>query len=66
MRTTITIPEIAQRLGIGEDAVYGMLDANQIPHIRHGRRYIVSRAAFTRWEETLGEASYCASRNHAA
>jgi len=66
MRTTITIPEIAQHLGIGEDAVYEMLDSNEIPHIRHGRRYIVSRAAFTRWETTLGEESYCEHRNPAA
>ena len=65
-RTTITVPEIAAHLGIGEDTVYEMLDANEIPHIRHGRRFIVSRAAFTRWEQTLGEESYCHNRNLAA
>ena len=65
-RTTITVPEIAVRLGLGEDMVYEMLDANEIPHIRHGRRYIVSRAAFARWEQTLGEESYCQTRNRAA
>ncbi len=63
LRTTITVPEIAERLGLGEETVYEMLDANEIPHIRHGRRYVISRAAFLRWEDTIGEDSYRATRN---
>jgi len=42
-----------------------MLDANEIPHIRHGRRYVISRAAFLRWEDTIGEDSYRSTRNEA-
>ena len=55
LRTTITVPEISERLGICEETVYEMLKAREIPNIRHGRRYIVSRAAFERWEQTIGE-----------
>lgn len=64
-RTTISVPEIADRLGLGEETVYEMLDGNEIPHIRHGRRYVISRAAFLRWEDTIGEDSYRTSRNEA-
>jgi excisionase family DNA binding protein len=53
-RTTICVAEICERLGIGEHQVYQMLKDNIIPNIRYGRRYIVSRAAFERWEQSIG------------
>jgi excisionase family DNA binding protein len=56
-RTTITVPEISERLGICEDTIYEMLRSKAIPNIRRGRRYIVSRAAFEHWEQTIGEDS---------
>jgi excisionase family DNA binding protein len=55
MRTTITIPEISERLGICEETVYDMLRDRKIPNIRYGRRFIVSRTAYERWEATIGE-----------
>jgi len=55
LRTTLTVPEIAQRLGVCAPKVYQMLADGIIPHVRHGRKYIVSRAAFERWEQSLGE-----------
>jgi len=61
-RTTITVPEISDRLGICEETVYEMLRSKEIPNMRHGRRYIVSRAAFQRWEQTIGEDSRTASK----
>jgi excisionase family DNA binding protein len=54
-RTTITVPEIAERLGICTKAIYEMLKDHQIPNIRHGHRFIISRAAYERWESTIGE-----------
>ena len=56
MRTTITVPEISKRLGICEETVYDMLKDGAIPNIRYGRRFIVSRLAYERWEATIGEA----------
>ena len=55
MRTTITVPEISERLGICEETIYDMLRSHDIPNIRHGHRFIISRAAYERWEATIGE-----------
>jgi excisionase family DNA binding protein len=55
MRTTITVPEISERLGICEETVYDMLRDGSIPNIRYGRRFIISRVAYERWESTIGE-----------
>jgi excisionase family DNA binding protein len=52
--TTITIPEIADRLDVCEETVYQMLKAHEIPNLRHGHRFIVSRAAYEKWEATIG------------
>jgi len=55
MRTTITVPEISERIGICEETIYEMLRSRVIPNIRYGRRFIISRNAFERWEATIGE-----------
>ncbi|MBZ5636359.1 MAG: helix-turn-helix domain-containing protein [Acidobacteriia bacterium] len=52
--TTITTPEIAQRLGLSEETVYGMLKAGEIPNIRRRHLFIVSRTAYEQWEATIG------------
>jgi len=44
--TTITVPEIAQRLGVCAETVYGMLKSKEIPNIRYGHRFIISRKAY--------------------
>ncbi len=50
----MSIPEIAHRLAIGRVAVYGMLGQGILPGIRPGRRWIVTRHAYERWEQTCG------------
>jgi excisionase family DNA binding protein len=50
----ISVPEIAQRLGVGRLAVYTMLEQCIIPGIRLGRRWIVTRHAYEQWERTCG------------
>jgi hypothetical protein len=34
-----------------------MLRDRTIPNLRYGRRFIISRLAFERWEATIGEAT---------
>ena len=53
--TTITIPEIAERLDVCEETVYDLCKRHVIPSIRPGRRFIISRAAYEKWEATIGE-----------
>jgi len=53
----MTIQEIAERLAIGELAVYRMLREGQIPGIRVGKRWLVTRYAYQQWERTCGMAS---------
>jgi excisionase family DNA binding protein len=50
----ISVPEIAERLGIGRGAVYAMLERGIIPGIRVGRRWIITRHAYQEWERTCG------------
>jgi excisionase family DNA binding protein len=50
----ITIEEIADRLSIGRLAVYALLERKEIPAIRLGRRWIVTRYAYENWERTCG------------
>jgi len=53
--TTITVPEISDRLGVCEETVYLMLKMKKIPNIRQGHRFIISRAAYEHWEATIGQ-----------
>lgn len=50
----ISVPEIARRLKIGRLAVYAMLEQHVIPGVRLGRRWIITRFAYERWERTCG------------
>jgi excisionase family DNA binding protein len=52
--TTITIPEIADRLGVCEETVYDLCKRHIIPSIRPGRRFIMSRTACEKWEASIG------------
>jgi excisionase family DNA binding protein len=61
--TTITIPEIADRLDVCEETVYDLCKRHVIPSIRPGRRFIISRAAFEKWEATIGEKPFDVHRN---
>jgi excisionase family DNA binding protein len=50
----MTVSEIAQRLAIGKMAVYRMLDEKIIPAVRVGKRWVVTRKAFAKWEDSCG------------
>ncbi len=53
-KRTYTVPEAAERLGIGRTAAYEAARAGQIPTIRIGKRILVPIAAL---EQLLGETS---------
>lgn len=55
------VTEIAARLALDETTIYRMLEARQIPAIRSGRLWIVTRAAFEIWERTCGQSNMMAS-----
>jgi hypothetical protein len=42
---------------VGRLAVYALLDRGEIPAIRLGRRWIVTRHAYEQWERTCGTKS---------
>ena len=50
----LTVDEIARDLAINRDTVYDMLKRKQIPGIRAGRIWIITRHAYGRWKETCG------------
>ena len=44
-RLTVTVEECAALLGISRASAYQGIERNEIPHIRIGRRIIISRIA---------------------
>jgi excisionase family DNA binding protein len=50
----MTVPEIAGRLAVGQMAVYRMLEEKIISAVRVGKRWVVTRKAFEKWEESCG------------
>jgi excisionase family DNA binding protein len=50
----MSVAEIAERLAVGEMAIYRMLDERIIPAVRVGKRWLVTRKAFEKWEENCG------------
>jgi excisionase family DNA binding protein len=54
LTSRMTVPEIAGRLALGEMAVYRMLEEKIIPAVRVGKRWVVTRKAFEKWEESCG------------
>jgi excisionase family DNA binding protein len=47
-RSTMSVDEAGQRLGISRNAAYQAVREGQIPSIRIGRRILVPKAAFER------------------
>jgi excisionase family DNA binding protein len=45
---TLTLEEVARRLGIGRNQAYEAVQAGKIPALRFGRRWLIPRAAFDR------------------
>lgn len=54
MSCRVKVDEIAQRLEIGRQKVYRMLEDGTIPAIRVGHQWIVTRHAFEEWLRTCG------------
>lgn len=54
-RKTIHVREICRRLGVGEIQVYRLLDRGEIPALRPGRKWIISRSRYEQWEATFGK-----------
>jgi excisionase family DNA binding protein len=50
----LSVPEIAERLGIGRMKVYAMLQQQILPAVRVGRHWIITRHAYEQWERTCG------------
>lgn len=48
-RATLTVPELAQRLGLSESATYQALRRGEIPARRIGRRFIIWRDTIDRF-----------------
>jgi excisionase family DNA binding protein len=61
----ITVNEIAKRLSIGRGTVYKLLEEHIVPALRLGRRWIVTRHAYERWEQTCGKESVFFDANSA-
>lgn len=49
MRTTLTVREAAERLGLHEDTIYNMVKSKQIPHIRARRRILFRAETLDQW-----------------
>jgi excisionase family DNA binding protein len=48
-RTTLTVLEIAEYLGVSKDLIYQMVKAKQIPSISIGRRILFKLDSVDRW-----------------
>ena len=59
-RLTLTVPEVAARLGLSRNGAYEAVATGQIPAIRIGRRVLVPRAALDRLLEQASAAPHVA------
>ena len=50
-RSTLTVQEVAEYLGISPDYVYILVRENKIIHFRLGRRILFKKAAIDEWIE---------------
>jgi excisionase family DNA binding protein len=53
----MTVNEIAADLHLGKRAVLNLLANGQLPAIRMGSRWLVTRIAYERWKENCGMTS---------
>jgi excisionase family DNA binding protein len=54
-RLTLTVSEVAARLGLSRNGAYEAVAVGQIPSIRIGRRVLIPKAALNRMLNTTGE-----------
>jgi len=45
----MTVPEVIAALGVGRNAVYTGLRNGDIPSVRVGKLYLISRERFEKW-----------------
>jgi excisionase family DNA binding protein len=48
-RLNYSVPDLARRLGIGIESMYGAIKRNEVPHLKIGRRIILPKAAIQEW-----------------
>lgn len=51
-RATLTIPDVAEALGISTNTAYDWIRRRRIPGHKVGRRWIVDREVFDEWRRT--------------
>lgn len=61
-RRTLTVPEVAQMLGISRGAAYKAARSGELPAVRIGDRFVIPRSAL---EKLLGEKLGVGSRGAA-
>lgn len=54
-RTAYSVAEVAESLGLSKDAVYVLLDRDEIPSRRIGGRRLIPRLAFDAWVVSLNQ-----------
>jgi len=47
-RQVLTVPEVAQALGISRSLCYQLVASGQLPHIRLGKRIVIPRSSINR------------------
>lgn len=52
-RSTLTVVEVAEYLGISKDLVYMMVREKQLPHVKLGRRILFKIDSVERWLAAL-------------
>lgn len=57
-RTTITVYETAEYLGLSVDMIYKLVRGNRIPHIRIGRRILFKVESIDQWLSDIEEGEY--------
>jgi len=56
-RTTLTVPEVAEYLGVSTDLIYRMAREKTIPKFNIGSRVLFKRQAIDKWIEDQIQAS---------
>jgi excisionase family DNA binding protein len=48
-RQTLTVKEVANYLGVHTDTIYTMVKANQVPHLKVGKRILFTQESIELW-----------------
>lgn len=50
-KTTLSVKEVAQYIGVHQETIYTLVHMKQIPHFRCGRRILFSKEMLEMWME---------------